>query len=306
MLEATLASLATLDVPSGVQLRVVVVANACTDDTHEVVRRWRAPFECELLVEATPGLSYARNRVLAYASDVPTDFIVWCDDDVEFTPGYLHAYVNAFSAHPDQAVFGGRITPRFLPPSPPELALLIDTVGLNPFSCLNYGDAERDIDPTDRLPFGANMAVRATASTLAGRFDPRLGVTPTRKVGYEENVYLKGLLAGVAWRYVPDAAVLHLLPPRRQSREAVNQWFRAIGQYEGFIATNQMPAMRIWWGAPRWIWRQRARLLIRMLGAILRRDDRALVHAQIDFQWIRGYLEGLGEDVPPAMSQLIR
>ena len=306
LLEQTMASLDALECPPGLRVRVVVVANACTDETEEAVRRWQSPFPVQLLAEPTAGLSHARNRALQYARETAVDVVLWSDDDVEYGRGFLAAYHDAWTANPDSLVFGGRILPRFLPPSPPELEFLRATVGLHPFSCLDFGTEGRDMNPRTGLPFGANMAVRMTPSNRERGFDPRLGVTPRRKVGFEETVYLNDVLAGAPWRYVPNASVHHLLPPRRQSREAVGQYFRALGQYEGFVATDELPDMRMLWGAPRWTWRQRASLLLRFSTAMLLRDRATVLRTQLEQLRLAGYIEAFGERIPPGISELIR
>lgn len=226
LLTQTLAHVAALTVPRGVTLNAVLVTNASTDGSADLAAGWRGAFALTHAEESRLGLSYARNCALDIARDLCTDFVIWCDDDVILDTNFLNGYVEAFRAFPDTVVFAGRILPHFLPPTPAWIPQVIDAVGLHPFSCLDYG-TERRVMHTNDLPFGANMAIRLSA-VGDRQFDPRLGVTPTGKLGGEETSFLRGVLGKEPWLHVPESALHHVLPPERQSLRAVAQFYRAI------------------------------------------------------------------------------
>ncbi len=305
LLEETLRCLAAVQVPAGVSLTAVLVTNACTDGSSELAGRWGGAFALQQVDEPTPGLSHARNRALDVARGLNADVVIWCDDDVILQADFLHGYVDAFCAFPATPVFGGRILPHFLPPTPAWLPQVVDAVGLHPFSCLDYG-TERRLIRTNDLPFGANMAVRLPA--IGDRqFDPRLGVTPTRKVGFEETSFLRDVLDGQPWLYVPDSTLKHVLPSARQSLRAVAQFYRAVGHYEGWLATHQRMPMITWFGVPRWTLPMLANHTLRAgVKRFLLRDRFGALLDEVEVHRLLGFIEAFGRDEAPPVRDLIR
>jgi hypothetical protein len=305
LLEQTLRCLASVDVPTGVSLTAILVTNACTDGSGELASRWGGPFALQHVDEPTPGLSHARNRALDVARGLNADVVVWCDDDVIVHADFLHGYVDAFRAFPATTVFGGRILPHFLPPTPDWLPQAIDAVGLHPFSCLDYG-AERRFIRTNDLPFGANMAMRLSA-VGDRQFDPRLGVTPTRKVGFEETSFLRDVLDGQPWLYVPESSVEHVLPSARQSLRAVAQFYRSIGHYEGWLATQKRVPTITWFGVPRWTLPPLANHTLRAgVRRFLQRDRFGALADEMAVHQLLGYIEAFGREEAPPVRDLIR
>lgn len=214
-LRETLDALAAAAVPSGLDLRVLVVDNGSRDGTAAVVDGLRPSVDVRHVVEPTPGLSVARNRAL---DEVGEGWILWIDDDVSVEPGWLHAYADAFRRWPDAAVFGGPIRPVLLGTPPGWLARGLDQVAWA-YGSRDLGDAPGPLGPgIDRLPFGGNFALRVDA--LDGRrFDEALGRGPDAPHrGGEESALIAGLLAGGATgRWVPGARVRHRIGPERQT-----------------------------------------------------------------------------------------
>ena len=73
---------------------VIVVANACTDDTAAAVtaRRERTPLLIRLVERPDPGASGARN---AGAEKTHADTLIFLDDDIEASPGLVAAHLEA-------------------------------------------------------------------------------------------------------------------------------------------------------------------------------------------------------------------
>jgi hypothetical protein len=108
------------------------------------------------------GLNVARNTGVERSSG---DVVVFVDDDVEVSEGWLAALLAAASAHPAVEVFTGPIRPR-LEGSPPR-------------SCGREGApvTSLDLGPHDtptRFAWGANMAIRRAALDRVGPFDVSL------------------------------------------------------------------------------------------------------------------------------------
>ena len=87
MLAETLASVATLQIPEGIEPECLIVDNNSTDETSDVVERFarHASIAVRYVVEPRMGSSYARNRAVA-TSDC--DYIFFIDDDAIADPDW--------------------------------------------------------------------------------------------------------------------------------------------------------------------------------------------------------------------------
>lgn len=116
LLEKTIASIKRLIVPFQVQLRVIVVDNASTDGTADLLQRFAADekfnhrHQVLILQESQQGHTHARNRAIA---DLDSDLLIWTDDDVLLDAFLLQRYVEFADANPQTAFFGGKIEPDF-------------------------------------------------------------------------------------------------------------------------------------------------------------------------------------------------
>ena len=81
------------------QFEVLVVANACSDDTAVRVRGLQAAFgpALRILEEPRPGLSIARN---VGAGAARGEYLIYLDDDAVPSPGWMEAYREYFLSHP--------------------------------------------------------------------------------------------------------------------------------------------------------------------------------------------------------------
>ena len=233
MLERALGSIASARVPAGLAWELVVVDNGSADGTAAAAEGFAGRLPIRVVREERAGLSHARNRGVEAARG---GLIVWTDDDVLVDAGWLEAHCRAAAAHPEAAFFGGRVDPVLEPPTP---GWLRDNLDL-----LEHLVAGRDFGETpfairgedDRLPFGANFAVRA-ADQRRHPYDPNLGVSPTLRRSGEETTVLRALLReGREGRWVPDSRVLHLFPARRQTFAYVLQHYRAYGETAAYLA----------------------------------------------------------------------
>lgn len=77
---------------------VIVVANACTDDTAAFVtmRREEVPYALRIIDRPEPGASAARN---AGADRTRAALLVFLDDDIEPSPQFVEAHVEAHRRH---------------------------------------------------------------------------------------------------------------------------------------------------------------------------------------------------------------
>lgn len=293
-LRRVLESAASIESPQGVSWETLVVDNGSSDHTADVVQSFARRLPIRRVSEPKAGLSNARNRGVAEACG---DYICWTDDDVLIDPNWLVAYTEAFERHPDAAYFGGPIELRFEDPTPPwfdeNRALLGPLLAER-----QLGNTEILFDPSlDLVPYGANYAVRAHEQRLS-LYDPRLGVSPTQRRLGEETELLAALHhANFEGWWVPDARVLHIIPPERQSLKYFLDYESAAGETAAYLSHRGSPfgarrsiRMSSWglWGAPVHLWTLMATHL--MMYRILRLFGNASAYLP---HWLRyGFYKG--------------
>jgi GT2 family glycosyltransferase len=178
---------------------------------------WRAAFPgLVLLREPRPGLSRARNRALAWAASEEADVLAFVDDDAIVNAGWLEALRARWDEAPAEvACIGGPIRPRYAVPPPPWFS---DGIA-HALTLLDRGPAVRDLDPSVEAVYGANISFRVEPLRAVGGFDPTLGHSGGRVFFAEEDEAQRALVRlGYGVRYVPDAAVEHVIPAERLTR----------------------------------------------------------------------------------------
>ncbi|HEY5985343.1 MAG TPA: glycosyltransferase, partial [Streptosporangiaceae bacterium] len=202
--------------PSGGQTRQVVTEIQRDDPRVRYTR------------ELSPGLSVARNRGLAEAR---FDIVAFTDDDALADPGWPSALAAGFAADPDATCVTGLV-----------LSSGLDTVSERYFdSRYPWGEAfePRRYDltthrhPSQLYPFtagifgtGANFAVRRSAVTKFGGFDPLLGAGSPALGGEDLDWFLRIILAGGRICYLPAAFVWHR---HRVDAQALNEQIYSYG-----------------------------------------------------------------------------
>jgi glucosyl-dolichyl phosphate glucuronosyltransferase len=238
LLDQTLASFESLVIPAHVTWEIVIVDNNCTDNTADIIAKYKSKLPVIGLKETKQGQSHARNCATDAANG---EIIIWTDDDVLPEPNWIVNYVAAFERHPDAAFFGGRIEPWYEEPPPRwieehrrqfEGMLVI-----------------RDIGPTERpfhpgsppdllaeTPFGANMAIR-TVWQRRFQYDPNLGKVKNSNVTADETDLFRRIReAGGIGIWVPDAAIRHFVMKQRMTTTYL--WDYHFGQGQTLARTN--------------------------------------------------------------------
>jgi glycosyltransferase involved in cell wall biosynthesis len=252
---------AAMTIPESVEWEFIIVDNGSTDDTAEIVSSFCDHLPIRCFHEPTPGLSNARNRVVA---ETRGDFVCWTDDDVLVDKAWLFSYCEAFVRFPEMAVFGGPIKPVFEGAQPEWF--IENRKRLGEFF------AERDLGPdivplsleNIQLPYGANYAVR-TKEQRRYLYDPNLGVGPRQKRLGEEVEVIHAIIAeGGRGLWIPGALVEHIIPASRVSLDYVKGHQEAAGETWAYL--NHAPKRynfmgsiqtggRKFMGAPLWMWR---------------------------------------------------
>ena len=282
-LDRTLSSIARMEPVPGLSWELIVVDNGSSDATPEVLQSHQARLPLKAVRHAEKGLSRARNRGVAEAQG---DWIVWTDDDVRVDGQWLRAYAEAFRTHPEAVVFGGPIEPELELPRRPWMQDNLAMLG----HALAARDFGRDPIPLsledDRLPFGANFAIRGSEQRCTP-YDVSLGAGSGGSTLGEETALFQQLLnAGCTGRWVPAAGVRHLIPPERQTTSYVFDYYARHGAAD---ARRQEHGGRV----PPWLLRRLATDWARYSATRLVAGRSAWVGPLIRYAYDRGYLEGV-------------
>lgn len=84
-------------------LHFILVDNGSTDNTAEILRKWKSDHESDTFIvdivhESTPGASAARNKGL---ENVKTEYVMFFDSDDEMRPDHLKRITDTLTARPD-------------------------------------------------------------------------------------------------------------------------------------------------------------------------------------------------------------
>jgi glycosyltransferase involved in cell wall biosynthesis len=204
---------------------IIVVDNASTDRTRQVVESRLPNPELRYIYEPVPGLSVARNTG---AKNSQSPIIAYLDDDAIATPQWLRVLYSAYENHPKLAIAGGKVTliwPEKIIPPP----WLSDNLAGN-LGEYNLGDQWVEIKNPGLTPRGLNYSIRRSFLEKIGGFDVNLGRVGKRLLSNEE-LQMTELALQQGWQvaYVPEALVAHHVAPERVNRA----WFMERGWWQG-------------------------------------------------------------------------
>ena len=195
------------------QYEIIVVDNASTDDTKEVVQNLiegHPQHNIRLLYEAELGLSRARNLG---AREAHADIIAYIDDDAAAEENFLseaHSVFNRIRPRPLAA--GGQILPLYEVPKPDWFEDRWETRSM--------GSSERWLQSGETFS-GSNMIFNRQALLDAGAFPVELGMIGNRLLLGEETVAMGRIrdraAADQVFYYVPSLRVAHSVPAWKMS-----------------------------------------------------------------------------------------
>ncbi|MEQ9548506.1 MAG: glycosyltransferase family 2 protein [Coleofasciculus sp. G3-WIS-01] len=204
---------------------VVVVDNASSDRTREIVEARISHPQLKYVYEPVIGLSVARNTG---AKETTAPILAYLDDDAVASPQWLRILLDAYQQNDKLAIAGGKVTliwpPGVEPPNwiSPELA---GNLGL-----YDLGDSIVYIKEPGLTPRGLNYSIRRTFLAKIGGFDPNLG-RKGKKLLSNEELYMTELALKQGWQvaYIPNAVAAHNVAPERLKRS----WFLQRGWWQG-------------------------------------------------------------------------
>lgn len=213
LLGRLLASLAAAHRPAGTAIEILVIANACVDNTPEVLRSAGQPLSQAGLglrwaEEPTRGKSHALNRALGMLGG---DAAVFIDDDHRVDGDFLLAIARGLDTNPGVNILCGRILPDW---DGREPAWVHDQgpyrIYPPPIPVFDAGSEPRDLTGDGFKPGGGNLIFRRPLLVGLGRFSTELGPQGHNLGGGEDSEFLKRALdAGERLLYLPDILQYH-------------------------------------------------------------------------------------------------
>ena len=258
-LASCLQSVSDMDHPEGFEL--IVVDNASTDSTSEVVKRFAATqnFPVHLVYEPVAGLGRARNRGWRASRG---EIIAFTDDDCYVDKGFGKAVLSTFSSDKGLGFVGGRI-------------MLFDNNDLR--VTIKESLTRENYLPGQIIPAGAiqgaNFSFRRSALENAGGFDPLLGPGTTFTA---DDVEMLARVSIAGWKgvYTPDPVVYHHHGRKTPSDLAklMKSYDYGRGAYYMSMIINpgqRLQAIRFWiWWLRRGKQKRKGQKIIEIMGGL--------------------------------------
>ena len=198
--------------PEDWQVDILVVANACSDNSLESLEQFREKNRDGLplnwIEEPAPGKSSALNRALPAIS---SELVAFVDDDHRVDSEYLVNICAAAEDYPDAGLFCGRILPDW---NGSEPAWVHNTgpyrVYPLPVPRFDQGETPLHLTPEIAIPGGGNLFLRAEWLSRTGPFSTELGPTGHDLEGSEDlDWVLRSQRLGARLQYVPSVVQYH-------------------------------------------------------------------------------------------------
>lgn len=240
LLDRALAAMARLRVPAEVRCRVLVVDNNCTDETADVVARWRASFPLPLSIAREPrqGLTPARLRGVL---ETDGEWIAFVDDDCLLAEDWVEAAARFAAGHPECGAFGGRVVLEWEAEPPPYVL-----AHRYAYAAKSHGDAPH----RRQWLAGAGMVVRRAALEASGwtarqHLEDRVGGRLVS--GGDVEIGLRIAAGHEVW-YAPEMTLRHVIPARRMTRAYLRRITFGLG------ASRHHAAALVWTRSyPAWL-----------------------------------------------------
>jgi glycosyltransferase involved in cell wall biosynthesis len=208
---------------------ILVVDNASTDNTKEVVESRLPNSKLRYYYEAELGLNNARN---AGVRETKADIIAYLDDDAIAIPQWLSEIYAPFMNNEKLGVVGGKIDLLWSEGSV-KPSWLSTGMAMN-LGAYDLGDQMIYIDDPGLTPRGLNYAIRRKVYEQVGGFDPKLDRSGKNLLS-NGDLYMTELVLKNGWQvaYLPTALVQHqVFPERTKFNWFVNRsWWQGVSEY---------------------------------------------------------------------------
>ncbi|WP_349431069.1 glycosyltransferase [Methylomarinum sp. Ch1-1] len=207
--------------PRHLEISLFIVANACTDETHQFLRHYQEESDPDLLPlkwleEPLPGKSNALNSAIP---KLTASVIAMVDDDHRVDTQYFMAIDQALTQYPDADFYCGKIIPDWNG-SEPQWVHDQGKYRIYPLPVPRFelgGEAiqvTRDI----AVPGGGNLVVKKKLFKLIGDFSTDFGPVGHNLGGAEDLEWvIRAYKAGAHLQYIPNMAQYHYVDSERMT-----------------------------------------------------------------------------------------
>ena len=219
LLLKTLASINNADMPAQVDLKILIIVNACADDTFEQLHSYQNRstnthlLPIHIIEESKAGKSYALNKALSVIEDGWIGFI---DDDHRVDKQYLSSVILAINSHSDASLFCGKIIPDWTGQEP-DWVHDVGSYKITPFPVPNFNLGDKVLSTLEELfiPGGGNLIVRKKVFDIVGGFSEVLGPVGHNLMGSEDSDFvLRAIKAKQELVYIPMIVQYHYVELR--------------------------------------------------------------------------------------------
>jgi GT2 family glycosyltransferase len=195
-------------------VRIIVVANACTDNTISLVQNYKSNIPLSCAVEPIAGKSYALNHGINLIENGIISFI---DDDQCVADDFFLAIQSAIEKFSDSSILCGKIIPNWNGTEPDWVHHTGKyQIFPPPITAFDLGESVLDISHTDELPPGGTLIVHKEVFNRVGNFSVAMGPTGHNLVGGEDSEFiLRALGSGESITYIPTIVQYHYVDPER-------------------------------------------------------------------------------------------
>jgi glycosyltransferase involved in cell wall biosynthesis len=227
-----LESFATLEGLLNVSFELLIVANACTDDTVKLTRDKLVDvhYPWKIIEEEKPGLSNARNAGIKASTG---EIIVFLDDDIEFDLNWLIGLDKSFNES-NYDIIGGKISLWWKDCVEPNWFTLYER------RLLGFNDAGDGLfDGTPGMIFGGNFAFKRSIMTCVDGFDSSFGRVGEKKgAGEEADFVTRSILSGFKLGFSSHFEVKHLVTPDRITLNSLTKFSIGAGRAHGALGSR--------------------------------------------------------------------
>jgi glycosyltransferase involved in cell wall biosynthesis len=192
---------------------IVVVDNASTDNTAEVIKEFEAKYSPSIIIpvyEPRQGLAYARNTGCERAT---CRYLAFIDDDCLAEADWLHVLLDSYERiQPSPIGVGGIVTPIYDDRRPKWFK--------ESYESDTWGNQPRFLEEGESFT-GCNMSFRKEVISKRGGFNVELGMVGENLALAEETELFRRIWAtegkDSALYYTPRAVVRHDIDPHKMT-----------------------------------------------------------------------------------------
>lgn len=202
--------------PENCNIEIVVIVNACSDNTIKLLDEYKIidrPTPLKYFIETRPGKSFALNRGINSISDA---FICFIDDDQKVNELYFSECVNAINKFRNSSILCGRLLPDWTGDEPDWIHSNEFKIYPFPIPIFDLGDNPKKIKLGMELPPGGQVVIHSSIFKKFGNFSENLGPTGHNLMGSEDTDFFERVLRnGGTIQYVPEIIQYHFVDNNR-------------------------------------------------------------------------------------------